>query len=86
MTWWISYFDLNSHSWKKGHYTKSLLKSRGNGNDYNVFYKSFIKAKGFYAIINLAQGGGFTGCFHSNCALKHGPQYMFVDSAKVYGV
>ena len=86
MTWWISYFDLGSNSWRSGHYTKSLLRSYGAGNDYDVFYNSFINAKGFYAIINLAQGGMFPNCYSASCALLNGPQYVIVDSAKVYGI
>ena len=84
LTWWISYFDLGDQAWKSGHYTKSLQK--GTDDDYEDFYNSFVNANGFYAIINLAQGGDWPGCKKSSCLLNSGDQYVIVDSAKVYGV
>jgi len=83
LTWWISYFDLGSQAWKTGHYTKSLQK--GTGDDYEEFYNSFINHKGFYAIINLAEGGVWPGCEDHSCLLNSGDQYVIVESAKVYG-
>jgi len=85
ITWWISYFDLGTKSWKSMHSTKSLFKSSGAGNDYYDFYNSFVHADGFYTIINLAEGGEFPQCFHPSCTFVDGHrQYLVVDSAKVY--
>ena len=84
ITWWISYFDLGSHSWRSEHHTKSLF--HGRGQDYHEFYNSFVNANGFYAIINLAEGGDWPNCHHDYCVLTSGDQYLVVDSAKVYGV
>ena len=84
ITWWISYFDLGSHSWRSEHHTKSLY--HGRGQDYHEFYNSFVNANGFYAIINLAEGGDWPNCHHDYCVLTNGDQYLIVDSAKVYGV
>jgi len=85
ITWWISYFDLGTNSWTSMHSTKSLFKSAGAGNDYDDFANSFISAKGFYAIINLAEGGEFPQCFDYSCTFVDGqPQFVVIDSAKVY--
>jgi len=85
ITWWISYFDLGTNSWTSMHSTKSLFSSAGAGNDYDDFYNSFVNAPGFYAIINLAEGGQFPQCFDYSCTFVDGqPQYVIVDSAKVY--
>ena len=67
------------------HSTKSLFRSSGAENDYNDFYNSFVNAPGFYAIINLAEGGEFPQVFdYSNTFVDGQPQYLIVDSAKVY--
>jgi len=87
ITWWISYYDLDTYSWNSMHTTKSLFKTRGDGNDYSDFYDSFVNSKGFYAIVNLAEGGSFPNCYEYECVLvDHEPQYVVIDSAKVYGV
>ena len=83
LTWWISYFDLGSQSWKTEQLTKSLYS--GTGDDYEVFYNSFINHKGFFAIINLAEGGDWPGCLDHSCLLNSGDQHVIVESAKVYG-
>ena len=85
ITWWISYFDLGTNSWNSMHSTKVLFRSSGAENDYNDFYNSFVNAPGFYAIINLAEGGEFPQVFdYSNTFVDGQPQYLIVDSAKVY--
>lgn len=87
ITWWITYFNLPSQTWTSMYTTKSLFSSAGSANDYNDFYNSFINANGFYAIINLAEGGQFPGCFDPSCVfVDYQPQYVIVDSAKVYGL
>lgn len=87
ITWWISYYDLGEDSWKSMHTTKSLFKSKGDANDYSDFYNSFANSRGFYAIVNLAEGGNFPQCYEYSCVLIDGqPQYVVIDSAKVYGV
>ena len=46
-----------------------------------------MNSKGFYAVINLAEGGTFTGCYSYSCVLVNDePQYLIIDSAKVYGM
>jgi len=87
ITWWITYFDLGTNSWTSMHTTKSLFASSGAGNDYSEFYNSFVNANGFYAIVNLAEGGDFPQCFDPSCVFVDGQaQYIVIDSAKVYGV
>jgi len=87
ITWWISYYDLLEETWKTMHTTKSLFKSHGAANDYRDFYNSFVNARGFYAIVNLAEGGDFPQCYDYSCVFIDGyPQYVVIDSAKVYGV
>lgn len=86
ITWWITYYDLGTESWVSMHTTKSLFRSAGSGNDYNDFYNSFVNANGFYAIVNLAEGGQFPGCYDYSCVFVDGqPQYVVIDSATVYG-
>ena len=79
ITWWMSWFDQGSGSWRSDHTTKVLFKN-GN-NDYNDFYNSFNE-EGFSLIINLAEGGDWP----SNNVFQDGqPQKMKISSAKVYG-
>jgi len=80
LTWWLTWFDQGSQSWQTAHTTKVLQK---NGNDdYYVFYDSF-NGEGFSLLINLAEGGDMPG---TNDVFVDGqPQYMNVQSVKVYG-
>jgi len=83
LTWWMSYFDLSSNSWKKEE-PRTLVIRHGHSQDYTEFYESFQK-DGFYLIVNLAEGGMFTGHYHHNEVMVDGqPQYVKVKSAKVY--
>jgi len=87
ITWWISYYDLDKHSWNSMHTTKTLFKNRGDAHDYSDFYDSFVNSKGFYAIVNLAEGGSFPQCYEYDCVFVNDkPQYVVIDSAKVYGI
>jgi len=80
LTWWLTWFDQGSQSWQSAHTTKVLQK---NGNDdYYVFYDSF-NGEGFSLLINLAEGGDMP---QTNDVFVDGqPQYMNVQSVKVYG-
>merc|ERR1719508_173047 len=84
LTWWITSFDVPSQQWKNEKTTKSLFKSEGDAEDYAVFMKSFNEG-GFYLLIDLAQGGDFTGVYDKDAPLKDGPQHVVIESAKVYG-
>ena len=80
LTWWFSWFDQGSQSWVSDHTTKSLMKN--GDNDYNDFYDSF-NGEGFSLLINLAEGGAMPG---TNDVFVDGqPQYMNINSVKVYG-
>jgi len=80
MTWWMSWYDLGTGSWKKEHHT--LVVQSGHGQDYHEFYDSFM-GEGFSLIINLAEGGDMPG---TNSVFEDGqPQYMIVKSVKAYG-
>ena len=80
LTWWISWFDQISQSWRNENTTKSLIEEADN--DYLVFYSSFV-TEGFSLIIDLPEGGPMPG---TNEVLVDGqPQYMHVSSVKVYG-
>ena len=81
LTWWISWFDQISQSWRKEKTTKSLIEEADN--DYLVFYSSFV-TEGFSLIIDLTEGGPMPG---TNEVLVDGqPQYMHVSSVKVYWI
>ena len=83
LTWWTSWFDLGTQSWKSAQTTKSLFKN-GN-NDYLDFFNSF-NSEGFSLLINLAQGGEFPQVFNSNdCFVDGKPQFIRIKSVKVYG-
>jgi len=83
LTWWMTYFDLSSNSWKQAK-PRTLVIRHGHSQDYTEFYESFQK-DGFYLIVNLAEGGMFTGHYHHNEVMVDGqPQYVKVKSAKVY--
>jgi len=83
LTWWFSWFDQGSQTWASDHTTKSLM--RNGDNDYNVFYDSF-NGEGFSLLINLAEGGVMPGVYDKNQVFIDGqPQYMNVNSVKVYG-
>merc|ERR1719186_2193174 len=84
LTWWITSFDVSSRQWKNEKTTKSLFKSEGDAEDYAVFMKSFNEG-GFYLLIDLAQGGDFTGVYNKDALLKDGSQHVVIESAKVYG-
>ena len=80
MTWWFTWFDQGSQSWVSDHTTKSLMKN--GDNDYNDFYDSF-NGEGFSMLINLAEGGAMP---QTNEVFVDGqPQYMNINSVKVYG-
>ena len=80
---WMSYFDVSSNSWVEAKH-RTLVIQHGAGQDYSEFYESFQK-DGFYLIVNLAEGGTFTGHLHHNEVMVDGqPQYVRVKSAKVY--
>ena len=79
----ISYFDVSSNSWVEAKH-RTLVIQHGASQDYTEFYESFQK-DGFYLIVNLAEGGTFTGHVHHNEVMVDGqPQYVRVKSAKVY--
>ena len=79
----MTYFDLSSHSWVQAR-PRTLVIKRGAGQDYSEFYESFQK-DGFYLIVNLAEGGDFTGRYrHYQVMVDGQPQYVRVKSAKVY--
>ena len=80
---WITYFDLSSNSWVEEK-PRTLVIHHGANQDYSEFYDTFQK-DGFYLIVNLAEGGMFTGHYHHNEVMVDGqPQYVRVKSAKVY--
>ena len=81
LTWWISWFDQISQSWRNENTTKSLIEEADN--DYLVFYSSFV-TEGFSLIIDVPEGGPMPG---TNEVLVDGqPQYMHVSSVKVYWI
>jgi len=81
LTWWMTYYDLSSHSWVSAK-PRTLSIQSGHGQDYHEFLNSFHN-NGFYLIINLAQGGDMP---QTNDVFVNGqPQYVVVKSAKVYG-
>lgn len=80
MTWWMTWFDQGSQSWTSQHTT--LVIHSGNGQDYHEFYNSFM-GEGFSLIINLAEGGDMPGT--NEIFVDGQPQYVVVNSAKVYG-
>ena len=80
LTWWFSWYDFNSQSWKQDH-TTLVLHQNGN-NDYWDFYNTF-NGPGFYLILNLAEGGDFPGT--SDVLVDEQPQYMVIQSVKSYG-
>merc|ERR1719450_57178 len=83
LTWWFTWFDQSSHSWVSDNTTKSLM--RNGSNDYYDFYDSF-NGEGFSLLINLAEGGAVPGVYDKNQVFVDGqPQYMNVNSVKVYG-
>lgn len=87
ITWWITYYDLGTKSWTSMHTTSALLEAAGEGNDYQDFYNTFVESKGFYAVINLAEGGVAPQCLDYSCVfVDDRNQYLIVDSAKVYGI
>ena len=80
LTWWFTWFDQGAaNSWKSDHTTKVLTKY-GN-NDYYDFYDSF-NGEGFSLLINLAEGGDWPS---NNVFVDGQPQFMKVESVKVYG-
>ena len=79
LTWWFTWFDRSSNSWKSDHTTKVLSKY-GN-NDYYDFYNSF-NGEGFSLLINLAEGGDWPS---NDVFVDNKPQYMNIKSVKVYG-
>ena len=81
LTWWMTYYDLSSHSWVSAK-PRTLSIQSGHGQDYHEFLNSFHN-NGFYLIINLAEGGDMP---QTNDVFVNGqPQYVVVKSAKVYG-
>jgi len=83
LTWWMTYFDLSTNSWVEAE-PRTLVIQHGANQDYSEFYESFHK-DGFYLIVNLAEGGMFTGHYHHNEVMVDGQaQYVRVKSAKVY--
>ena len=58
LTWWFTWYDLGTHSWESRHTTLSIFDN--DKMDYYDFIKSF-NGDGFSLLINLAEGGDFTG-------------------------
>ena len=82
LTWWFTWYEPKSKSWKSDHSTKSLFASTADSDDYYDFWDSF-DTEGFSLLINLAQGGDFPG---TNDVLVDGQeQTMQISSVKVYG-
>jgi len=80
LTWWFTWFDQGSQSWQSDHTTKVLLKD--SNSDYNDFYNSF-NDEGFAMLINLAEGGAMPQT--DEVFVDGQPQYMNINSVKVYG-
>ena len=82
LTWWMTWFDRGSRSWRSDHTTKVLAKHRGD--DYDVFYNS-LSRDGYYLIINLAEGGRWPMGNADEVFPDNKQQYMKIKSVKVYG-
>ena len=82
LTWWMTWFDLGAQSWQEQHSTLVLREEDAASNDYFDFYDSFL-GEGFYVLLNLAEGGTFPGT--SDVLVDGQPQYVVIQSAKVYG-
>ena len=83
LTWWITHYD-PSKGWTSEHTTKSLFS--WNNSDYWDFFNSF-DGEGFSLIVNLAEGGDFTGVHSYDETFVDGnPQHVVIKSALVYGV
>ena len=79
LTWWFTWFDYDTNSWKSDHTTRILTKFL-NGDDYYDIYDSF-NGEGFSLLINLAEGGNWPS---NNVFVDNKPQYMNIKSVKVY--
>ena len=86
ITYWHSWYDLDTESWETKDTTLSLLKDEFD--DYDEFLNSFT-GDGFTLLINLAEGSdwvmGECGCSESDILANGENHYVVVQSAKVYG-
>lgn len=81
ITWWISQENLASPGkWLTKCAVKSLVASPGDLDDLQTFVDGF--ARGFYLIVNLAEGGNFPGKDPGLQPDK--PQNVTILSAKAY--
>ena len=86
ITYWHSWYDLDTESWETKDTTLSLLKDEFD--DYDEFLNSFT-GDGFTLLINLAEGSdwvmGECDCSESDILANGENHYLVVQSAKVYG-
>jgi len=86
ITYWHSWYDLDTESWETKDTTLSLLKDEFD--DYDEFLNSFT-GDGFTLLINLAEGSdwvmGECDCSESDILANGENHYVVVQSAKVYG-
>ena len=86
ITYWHSWYDLDTESWETKDTTLSLLKDEFD--DYDEFLNSFT-GDGFTLLINLAEGSdwvmGECDCSESDILASGENHYVVVQSAKVYG-
>ena len=79
----MTYFNLNTNSWVRAE-PRTLVIRRGANQDYSQFYNGFQK-DGLYLIVNLAEGGIFTGNKQRHeVMVDRQPQNVKIKSAKVY--
>ena len=82
LTWWYSWFDINSNQWETSHSTLVIVHL--HEQDFSEFYKTFNEG-GFYLILNIAEGGEMPGVSDSSKLFPDGqPQYMVIESVKTY--
>ena len=82
LTWWFTWYDLESKNWKSDHTQIQLFSGDSESNDYYDFYNAF-SGDGFSLVINLAEGGAFPGT--QDVLIDGQPQHLVVKSAIVYG-
>ena len=79
----MTYFNLNTNSCVRAE-PRTLVIRQGANQDYSQFYNAFQK-DGLYLIVNLAEGGTFTGNKQRHKVMvDRQPQYVKIKSAKVY--
>jgi len=86
----FSWYDFNERKYVKKTVRQFLYPYT---KDYWIFRNTLTgngggRGKGFFPIMNLAQGGDITGVKGDQCkwrCVKYGPQKMLVMSVKVYG-